>query len=116
MKEIKILAMDFDGTIAENQWPKVGPLIPRAKRLLDRFTRNGGRVIIWTCREGQLLEDAKTFLNKHKVPYHAINEHLPEQIALYGNDPRKVGADMYIDDLANGGLDWDLVEKRLFGR
>ena len=111
---IRIIAMDFDGTIVENRWPDIGPLIPRAKRLLDRFVRSGGKVIIWTCREGESLKAAKQFLDSHKIPYHAINEHLPEQIEKYGNDPRKIGAQMYIDDMANAGIDWIAIENKLF--
>ena len=30
--------------------------------------------------------------------FDAVNENLPERIALYNNDCRKIGADYYIDD------------------
>ena len=32
------------------------------------------------------------------LEFDAVNENLPCMIAIYGADPRKIGADVYIDD------------------
>lgn len=114
MNKLHYIAVDFDGTLFENRWPDIGPLIPRAKEVVNRFVDGGGRVIIWTCREDDLKAEAEKALRENEVQYHTINENLPELIERYGNDSRKVGAQMYIDDLGNHGIDWDRIEERLF--
>ena len=114
MNKLQYIAVDMDGTIVENRWPEIGPLIPRAKEIINRFVDGGGRVIIWTCREGKTQDAAEQALKDYGVKFHTINENLPELIEAYGNDCRKVGAQMYIDDLGNHGIDWDEIEKRLF--
>ena len=37
---------------------------------------------------------------EHGLVFDMINENLPELVELYGNDCRKVNADIYIDDKA----------------
>ena len=39
------------------------------------------------------------------IEYDAVNEPLPEQISTWGNDTRKIWADVYIDDRAIGVKD-----------
>ena len=115
-RKVEVFAVDFDGTIVENKWPLIGSLIPKAKEVINRFVLGGGKVIIWTCREGNKMLEAERFLQNNSIYYHAINENLPERIDLYGSDCRKVGADLYIDDLSVGGADWEMAEQILFGR
>ena len=45
---IEVIAVDFDGTLVENKYPKVGKLIDKAKAVVNRFALSGGKVIIWT--------------------------------------------------------------------
>lgn len=108
-----VIAVDFDGTIVTEHFPDIGELIPAAKRTLKRFKEKGGKVIIWTCRNGDNLQEAIDFLNDWKVPYDTINENIPERIEQYGTDPRKVGADLYIDDRSPHGCDWEYIAKIL---
>ena len=115
-RRIEVIAVDFDGTLVENKYPKVGKLIDKAKAVVNRFALSGGKVIIWTCREGSSKLEAIEFLRRNGVMFHAVNDNIPERVRKFGNNCRKVGADMYIDDRANGGLDWDKVEEVLFGR
>ena len=44
------------------------------------------------------MDHAVEWCKKHGLAFDAVNENLPEVIALYGNDSRKVSADLYIDD------------------
>lgn len=118
---IEVAAIDFDGTIFEYAWPNIGPLIPEAKEAINKFYDNGGIVIIWTCREGQNLEKARQALLDNGVKFHEINNNCQLRITQYGNDCRKVGADIYIDDrdvmstLNGHKVDWKAVNDILNG-
>ena len=57
-------------------------------------------MILYTCREGDLLREAVDWCKAHGLEFDAVNENLPERIALYGGDCRKISADAYLDDLA----------------
>ena len=108
-----VIAVDFDGTIVTENYPEVGTLIPAAKQTLKRFKEKGGYIVVWTCREGKTLKDSIEFLNDWNIPYDAVNENLPHRIKQYGNDPRKIGADLYIDDRTPNGVDWNYIAKLL---
>ena len=94
-----IYAVDFDGTLCENRCPDIGePNIPLIEFLtLEQL--KGNKVILWTMREGKLLEVAIDWLFEefNFIP-DAINDNHPLMKNLYGNNPRKVYADVYIDD------------------
>jgi hypothetical protein len=95
-----IVAVDFDGCLCINEWPKIGaPNLPLIQKCIDH-RKNGGKVILWTCRERNALADAVEWCESFGLEFDAVNENLPEMNALYGNDSRKIGADLYIDDKA----------------
>lgn len=96
----KIIAVDFDGTLCEDKFPDIGP--PRLdviEKLLEE-QRAGARVILWTCRRGVDLLAAIYWSLDHCIAYDAVNENLPETIAEFGGDTRKIYADEYWDDKA----------------
>jgi hypothetical protein len=99
-----IIAIDFDGTIAELNYPECGALKLHAKDVINRLYDRGHEIIIWTCRWDEPLGLCKTFLHEHGIKYHKINEHVERLIEMYGNDTRKISADIYIDDRQLGGL------------
>lgn len=94
----KIIAIDFDGTIVEDCFPKIGNLKPGAKDAINDMNEAGHTIIIWTCRSGINLLNAIEFLAKEGIGYHHINQSCPENVKLYGCDTRKVYADIYVDD------------------
>lgn len=95
---MKIFAVDFDGTLAIGEYGnKQVPNISLMAYLIQE-RRRGNKVILWTCRAGEHLEDAVRFCKEHGLEFDAVNENLPEIIADYGGDTRKVFADYYIDD------------------
>jgi hydroxymethylpyrimidine pyrophosphatase-like HAD family hydrolase len=98
MNDYKIYAVDFDGTLCENEWPEIGKPIQKIIDFCIRKRAEGDKLILWTCRSGENLKDAVKWSNEHGMFFHAINENLPEQIVLFGTDPRKIGADYFIDD------------------
>lgn len=55
-----IIAVDFDGTITEpSSKPKTGAIREDVIDVLKRLSKNH-KLILWTCREGQDLEEAVT--------------------------------------------------------
>lgn len=94
-----IVAIDFDGTIADNEYPEIGELKDGVKEFMELIKNKGWRITIWTCR--QETHKVEKFLNKHNLPYDGINENIltQEELDEYGFvDTRKIGADFYIDD------------------
>ena len=48
-----IIAVDFDGTIVEDAFPKVGEPMIFAFDTLKRLQSEGHRLILWTYRSGK---------------------------------------------------------------
>ncbi len=93
-----VIAVDFDGCLCESRWPDIGkPRREVIEYLLER-QRSGDKLILWTCREGELLDRALMWCLRQGIRFDAVNANLPERIEEYGNDCRKVGADEYWDD------------------
>ncbi len=113
-----IIAIDFDGTLVRSVWPAIGSPVSGAIETMRQWHRAGHRIIIWTCRAGAELEACEQWLIANGVPFDAINENLPERIALYGSDTRKASADLYLDDKAVGAPDdpaelWRLAREKV---
>ena len=96
----RVIAVDFDGTLCESAWPGIGP--PRLEVIdtLIKSRKNGDRLILWTCREGKLLENALEWCRQYGLEFDSVNENLPERIAEFHSNPRKISADIYLDDHA----------------
>lgn len=93
-------AVDFDGTLCENAYPEIGaPNLPLIDKLISCRCL-GAKVILWTCREGELLTRAVEFCRCYGLEFDAVNDNTEELKKAYGTNPRKIGADFYIDDKA----------------
>ena len=92
------IAIDFDGTLCENEYPEIGKPIQRVIDEAKRRQKEGCGLILWTCREGEMLEKALAFCKEQGLVFDAVNESLPEWKEMFGNDPRKCGATEYGDD------------------
>ena len=101
-----IIAVDFDGTIVEHDYPRIGKPIPFAIEVLRRLQETGRHTfLLWTVREGDLLQEALDYCSKNGVEFYAANKNYPEEED--GESPRKLMADVFIDDKNIGGLpDW----------
>lgn len=89
-----ILAVDFDGTI---QFRDGSANVPLLRQLVGR-QRVGDIIILWTCRSGSRLNEAVRFCMKHGLRPNYVNENAPETVRRLGYNPRKVYADLYLDD------------------
>lgn len=96
--EQEIYAVDFDGTLCENQWPEIG--LPNMGLIdyLKQKRAEGAYLILWTCRVGNYLEDAIRWCAKLGLYFDAVNENSPYAKVKFGGDSRKIYADHYIDD------------------
>ncbi len=56
-----IIAVDFDGTIVEHKYPAIGKEIPFAFETLRKLQTEHHKLILWSVREGKLLDEAVTF-------------------------------------------------------
>ena len=96
----KAIAIDFDGCLCTNAYPEIGePNWPVIRRALAE-QKAGTGLILWTCREGNLLQEAVTACEGWDLAFDAVNESLPDWIEEFGTRPRKVGASEYWDDKA----------------
>lgn len=107
-----IIAVDFDGTIVEHRYPAIGREIPFAFATLRKLMEERNQLILWTVREGALLDEAVEFCRKNGVEFYAVNSNYAEETPKENvmMSCRKVRADLYIDDRNLGGLpDWGAV-------
>ena len=95
---MKIYAVDFDGTLSLGTYPYIGEPNKDLIAYLINARSNGEKVILWTCREGELLDEAVKWCRGMGLEFDAVNDHLPELKEAWGNNPRKVFANVYIDD------------------
>lgn len=105
-----IIAVDFDGTIVTHEYPAIGREIPFAidslKKLQEDFHL---QLILWTVREGKELEEALAFCSSRGLEFYAVNSNYPEESPEH-KQPRKLMADLFIDDRNLGGLpDWGII-------
>ncbi len=105
----KIIAVDFDGTIVEHKYPNLGKEMLFAFATLKALQGKGHRLILWTYRQGEPLEEAVEYCRQNGVIFYAINEaYLGESVEP--GYSRKINADIFIDDRNVGGfLGWDRI-------
>ena len=94
------IAVDFDGTLCTNRWPEIGKPYWGVIDELKALREDGWRIILWTCRSGDLLKAAVAWCADKELYFDAVNANLPERVAHFGEDCRKISADEYWDDRA----------------
>ena len=115
-----VIAVDFDGTIVEHKYPHIGKELPFAIATLKRLQAERHLLILWTVREGDLLEEAVEFCRKRGLEFYAVNANHPDEYRKehHTSGCRKPKADLFIDDRNVGGLpDWgaiyEMVSRRI---
>jgi len=114
----KTLCVDFDGTIVESDFPRIGLPVPGAIETLLALKQAGWKLILYTCREDRrnridkrYLTDAVEWCREQGIEFDAVNES-PMDDEFRGEDSlrRKPYADVYIDDRNFGGLpSWSVI-------
>ena len=108
-----VIAVDFDGTIVEHKYPAIGRELPFATSTLKKLLEDGHQLILWSVREGELLQEAVDWCESKGLRFHSVNEYLDEDGGGRENNPnyaRKLKVDCFIDDRNIGGLpDWGAI-------
>lgn len=94
----KILAVDFDGTLVEDCYPHIGTINERNLNLVNSYKEKGYKIVLWTCRDGELLDAAVKLCKENGLEFDAVNQNVKEVREMFNNDTRKVYADIYLDD------------------
>lgn len=94
-----VIAIDFDGTCVEHEYPSVGMDVEGAVETLRALNNKGHRLILFTMRSGDKLDKAVKWFKDREIELWAVNEN-PEQREW--TESPKVFADVYIDDAALG--------------
>jgi hypothetical protein len=119
----KIIAVDFDGCLVENAFPKVGKwkVDDNGTKIVDKVKylqeEENWFVILWTCREGKLLTEAIEACEKEGLKLHGdygtANDEAPwikrdfhidmeetKAVVEKGRCGIKIFANVYLDDLS----------------
>ncbi len=109
----KVIAVDFDGTVVEHDYPRIGKEMMFAFATLKELNKKGHKLILWTIRTGPLLDEAVEHCKKNGVEFYAVNKNYPEE-QFSDNISRKLNADVFIDDRNVGGfLGWSTIWQTL---
>ena len=99
-----VIALDFDGTIVEHKYPAIGEEIPFATETIRMLIAERHKVILWSVREGKLLDEAVNWCRERGIEFYAVNRDYPEETMTNNNHfSRKLKADLFIDDRNLGG-------------
>lgn len=118
------IAVDFDGTCVKQRYPMVGEDVDGAVSVLKELVRKGHKIILYTMRSGDTLNNAISWFIDNDIELWGINRN-PEQLGQFLSS--KVLADLYIDDSALGiplfkpendraYVDWNGVRNLLIAR
>ena len=112
------IAVDFDGTIVEHNYPDIGEERPFAIDTLKMLINDRHKLILWSVREGALLDDAVEWCRQRGVEFYAVNRDYPEEKRENNQHfSRKLKVDMFIDDRNLGGLpDWGTIYRMISHR
>ena len=112
------IAVDFDGTIVEHRYPEIGKERPFAIQTLKMLLKEGHQLILWSVREGELLEQAVAWCRERGIEFYAVNKDFAEEDPEhYRHHSRKLKADLWIDDRNVGGLpDWGTIYRIIHER
>jgi len=116
MNNSLLIAVDFDGTIVEDGYPKIGKPMPFAIETLKMIVKDGHRIVLWTYRHGEKLEEAVNFLKSNNVEIYAVNKSFPEEKFTTNVASRKINADLFVDDRNFGGFPgWGVIYQNING-
>ena len=96
MEYPEIYAVDFDKTLSMAKYPDVGEPNIELIEILKEKQAAGDKIILWTCREGELL--AVEYCREYGLEFDAVNDNIQENIEKFGNNCRKIFANYYVDD------------------
>lgn len=97
---MKIIAVDFDGTLCRHEFPNIGPPNESVIEAVKEEQSQGSKIILWTVRNGKYLDDALKWCAERDLVFDAVNENIPELQDKLGLFSPKILANEYWDDKA----------------
>ena len=108
-----IIAIDFDGTVVEDEYPKIGKPMVFAFETLKKLEEDGHRLILWTYRNGKKLKEAVEFCKENGIEFYAVNQSYDAEV-MDSSISRKINADIFVDDRNIGGfIGWGEVYHKI---
>ena len=105
-----IIAVDFDGTIVEHNYPEIGRELPFATSTIRKLIEEQHQIILWTVRKGKLLQEAVDWCKERGIEFYAVNKNFPEEQVDKEHGYCKINAELFIDDRNLGGIpDWGRI-------
>ena len=110
----RIIGVDFDGTLAVTRgtYPKIQKPIQEIVDYVKEEQEKGAYLILITMREYDELKQAVEWCKEQGLRFDAINDNLPQMQEFFGNNPRKIFCNEYLDDTNIGGIECVLEEIR----
>lgn len=110
LKKTYTIAIDFDGTMVTHEYPQIGTEIDGAVENIKKLLMDGHRLILWTVRERELLDEALAWCEERGLVFYSVNSNFPEETLEEKHFSRKLQADIFIDDRSLGKLPhWDTI-------
>jgi hypothetical protein len=106
-----VFAVDFDGTVVTNAYPKIGRNIGAAL-VLKTLVAEGHKLILYTIRTGTQLEEAVEWFTDKGIDLYAVNQN-PGQ-ASWAPDAKKIFFDLCLDDRNYGCPLTDVGTEKVF--
>jgi len=107
-RDFRILAVDFDGTLAKNEYPKIGEANIRLISMLSQLREQGKvQLILYTCRVDPYLQEAIDWCKLRGLEFDAINDNVQFIKDCWDENGPKPFADWYLDD-KSFPIDFDL--------
>jgi len=115
-----IFLIDLDNTITKSDltYPEIDEVRPYARDVINKLYDDGHCIIINTCRCGEVEEDVRKWLIENNIKFCHVNENCELRKQRFGNDTRKLGGSIVIDDksieclymFGRDGPNWEILE------
>lgn len=102
-KRTPIIAVDFDGTLVEHMYPKIGKTKKKTLEFILKAQEKGAKIILYTCRGGKYLDEAIKWCEDNGIKLTAVNDDIPSvKESEFGitKSKGKIYANIYLDDRA----------------
>jgi len=93
------IGVDFDGTMVTHKYPEIGEPLDGAIETLEELMKAGHKIILYTMRSGERLDQAVEYLEENGIELYGINENKTQK---YWTESPKIYCHIYIDDAALG--------------
>ena len=103
-------------TREKHSYPEIGKKLPCAAVPHKLWFAARHKLILWSVREGKLLDEAVNWCKERGIEFYAVNRDYPEERGTDNNNhfSRKLKVDMFIDDRNIGGLpDWGTIYRMI---